>query len=185
MIIKVVDDKASPLVGRTIAYNQKPTKVDEKYIDQIKAMVNKGRKILIQKDNEFIDSEEYFTDKDISENIADTTIEELLGILGEKFTLKEPQKELIGRKIRRVIQEYKASKYLIKHLFKYLSPEVLFLVGSGNYKKIAIEVCNELEIKTIEFQHGLISKYAINYNYPSTVHDKAKFFSDFLRSVIS
>ncbi|MFW6029203.1 MAG: hypothetical protein ACOCRO_02995, partial [Halanaerobiales bacterium] len=63
MIIKVVDNKAAPLIGKDIAYNQKPIGIEDKYKDEIKAQIDKGRKILIKDNGEFVEGQNYFSAK--------------------------------------------------------------------------------------------------------------------------
>lgn len=60
MLIKVKDGKASPCIGGTIVYNQKPTHIDEEYKEEVERKVEEGRKIFIKKDDGWVDAQNYF-----------------------------------------------------------------------------------------------------------------------------
>lgn len=60
MLIKIIDGKASPCIGGTIVYNQKPTYVEKEYKEEVKRQIEEGREIVIKEDDKWIDAKDYF-----------------------------------------------------------------------------------------------------------------------------
>lgn len=79
---------------------------------------------------------------------------------------------------------------IYRKLLKQLSPEIVILLVSYGQETI-IEICKELGIKTIELQHGVISKYDVGYSFPGEKRKKRTFpdylltFGDFWKNGIN
>lgn len=67
----------------------------------------------------------------------------------------------------------------VKKLLKIIDPKlVVCTVGYGLITKEAIEICKELGIKTVEFQHGVIHPRHLGYHFPNSENVSA--FPDYL-----
>lgn len=63
---------------------------------------------------------------------------------------------------------YRSIKKMLRHLLMRVSPSVIVEVCSYGGVQLAInEIAKELDIKTIELQHGIINEKHIAYNYPN------------------
>lgn len=84
----------------------------------------------------------------------------------------------ISKLISDILFTRKAESEVYKFLFKKLSPKVVIL-QVGNNKSDIIEVLKEMQIPTIELQHGAIGKYDVAYSYPKKGITKRTFCNYF------
>ena len=68
-------------------------------------------------------------------------------------------------KVKKLTIDYHLVKPLINKILKKVKPKIVIVISSGFYQKLFAEVAKENGIKVIEFQHGIISRYSIAYNY--------------------
>ena len=74
MLVKIKDDKPSPLIGSVIAYKNKPTKVND--IDALKTCVENGRKLVIRDGDTWVEGKEYFNEMKKATVKADIEVKE-------------------------------------------------------------------------------------------------------------
>lgn len=68
---------------------------------------------------------------------------------------------------------------IIKAIIKKIKPDIIYLVDYYNHKNITIcQVARELNIKTVELQHGPISQFSIQYCFPKNIK-RPKGFPDY------
>lgn len=86
-------------------------------------------------------------------------------------------------------KRFSAQRIFIKKLLKKKSPKQMYVVVGYAYANW-IQVAKELGIETIEFQHGVISRYNIGYSFPyskkgtvDTFADKLYIWKDFWREM--
>lgn len=77
MIIKVVDNKATPLIGNEMGYKDRKVKIDEENVNEVKKKVEEGRKILIEKDGNMVEGEEYFKGKSKKKTTVDADVDKV------------------------------------------------------------------------------------------------------------
>ena len=64
------------------------------------------------------------------------------------------------------IGRYKLGNKLYLRLFKKIKPKIIYSVASYSYLGDMISAAKILGIKTIELQHGVVSKYHMGYSFP-------------------
>lgn len=74
------------------------------------------------------------------------------------------------------IGRYKLAHKLYLGLFKKLKPKVIYSVASYSYLGDMIAAAKDLGIKTVELQHGVVSKYHMGYSF--TKKQSLAYYSD-------
>jgi len=77
-------------------------------------------------------------------------------------------KTLSKEHISRVVNNFKHEYYYYNKIFSKYSPKKLYIVNAYG-KNSLIAAANDLEIETIEIQHGTITSFHIGYSYPPKV----------------
>ena len=75
-----------------------------------------------------------------------------------KFKLLELARKNTGR--------FKLSYQIYHYIFSKIKPKKVFAVVAYIYLGDMLKAAKDLKIDTIEFQHGIISKYHLGYSYP-------------------
>lgn len=70
---------------------------------------------------------------------------------------------------------FRSEKYIYKKLFKLKNTRQVFIVNYSDYFSL-ISAAKDLNIETIELQHGLIIKEALIYNFPNSIENKMRYF---------
>lgn len=112
-------------------------------------------------------------------------IERFIYFLRTKDTFEANSSEKIRKKIYEFYLSYDCYKYYLTKVFKKLDPNVVFADDGayGGYKAILFKTAKENGILTGEFQHGIISKSHLAYNYSDGVF-KSKEFRKYLPEYI-
>lgn len=74
------------------------------------------------------------------------------------------------------IGRYKLANKLYLRLFKKIKPKIIYSVASYSYLGDMISAAKVLSIKTIELQHGVVSKYHMGYSFAKK--DRLLYYSD-------
>lgn len=74
MLIKIVDEKPSPLIDGVIAYNGKPTKVND--AEAVKEYVDAGRELLVKDRDIWVKGKKYFEEVKSTTVSADINVED-------------------------------------------------------------------------------------------------------------
>jgi len=134
-------------------------------------IIRRLQKYVLKKESAYIAS----TSKQISDELE------------KKFGAKLEEKYLEDL-IKKNYIYYKVRKKMIIKLLKRISPEIIIVVnGYDPNNKIINEVAKELDIKTIELQHGVIGKGHLAYNYSEKKEypffpDEIFLFSDYWKT---
>jgi len=70
-------------------------------------------------------------------------------------------------------RQFRIKQETIKILLKRIRPKIVFLVCSYGFEYL-VNACRELNIPTVELQHGVISRYHVGYEFAET-HPKRSF----------
>jgi len=100
--------------------------------------------------------------KDINMDFKTIEIDSIANIPIDK--IKTLSKEYISNEINNFIRKY----YYYNKIFSKYSPEKLYIVNAYS-RNALLSAANDLEIETIEIQHGTISSFHIGYSYPPEV----------------
>lgn len=92
------------------------------------------------------------------------------GLLNE-FNVKINLEILIAKEFK----TFKTEKYLYKKLFTFQKTKKIFFVNYSDYFSL-LSAAKDLNIQTVEIQHGLIIKEALIYNFPNSVQNQMNYF---------
>ncbi|MTI59275.1 MAG: hypothetical protein FH762_04655 [Firmicutes bacterium] len=125
--------------------------------------------------------------KDIKiENTDENEIERIISFLKEniKFNISEKLYGIIKRDLSTLSKSLKLYHLYYKLLFVILKPKIIFLqCASYGNKGYLVKWAKDFGVKIGEFQHGMISKNHIAYNYGNSIFDNRyykKYLPDFL-----
>lgn len=68
--------------------------------------------------------------------------------------------------LKKNVGRYKLGYILYSRLLKRINPKVIYSVASYSYLGDMIAAAKDLGVKTIELQHGVVSKYHMGYSFP-------------------
>lgn len=83
--------------------------------------------------------------------------------IDQRFSVHVNVRELVINKLMAQKQRLPLYKYLLRKI----NPKLVVVVVSYG-KEAFIEACKELDIPTVELQHGVIHKYHMGYSFPGT-----------------
>ena len=72
----------------------------------------------------------------------------------------------IMKLIKRNVGRYKLGYFMYSRLFRKFNPKTIYSVASYSYLGDMIAAAKNLGIKTVELQHGVVSKYHMGYSFP-------------------
>jgi hypothetical protein len=108
--------------------------------------------------------------------------------VGERFSQEFELEIDLVEIIKERLLRRKSYLPVYRRLLERLSPSIVFLVCSYG-KEDLVEACRDLDITTVEFQHGTIDKYHMGYSYPQKNVTKRDFpdyflaFGDFWKNI--
>ena len=171
-------------------------RVNEKYIDiytseLIEQLRNKGVNYEVL-DYDYLNN--HFIPSDQERKFAD--FEKLFSYFYRKtirLKINEDEQEVL-REIERMLQDqlgygdslltliinevriFKSRYYVLKKFLKLKKPRLIYVVVSYGHKAM-IAAAQDLGIKVVEIQHGIISKYHLGYSYPD-VKQRIPYYPD-------
>jgi len=93
-------------------------------------------------------------------------IKSVVDKLGEEFNINEVDKRKMSLYIQHRIQRHLFNYKLYKFLFKKIKPKLIIEFCSYSNLLFTInQVANDLNIDTVELQHGVMGKHHIGYNF--------------------
>jgi hypothetical protein len=124
-----------------------PKAENVRYLDSIKFLP----KILYKLISRF-----YSLDKEEQEKVK---------MLNDRLNQRYDVEVDIMEKVRKTCFESNVARPLYKYMLKRIDPEIaIFVVSYG--RETQIQACKEMDIPTVELQHGIIHKSHMGYHYP-------------------